>query len=115
MENDLFNQLQLLTKDLDISIKSLRKTGQDYGKSYAEYRIALAKELLKLKDEGMAATIAYDVARGKEEIANLKFQEICKEAIYKANQEAIQSIKLKMRLTESQLQREWGTTGKGDL
>lgn len=105
---DLFNNLQLLTKELDISVKSLRKTGQEYAKAYSEYRIALAKELLKLKDEGMAATVAYDVARGKPEIAKLKFEEISKEAIYKANQESIQTIKLKMRLTESQLQREFG-------
>lgn len=106
---DLFNYLQTLTKELDISVKSLRKTGQEYAKAYSEYRVALAKELLKLKDEGMAATVAYDVARGKPEIAKLKFEEISKEAIYKANQESIQSIKLKMRLTESQLQREYGS------
>lgn len=105
---DLFNYLQQLTKELDISVKSLRKTGQEYAKAYSEYRVALAKELLKLKDEGMAATVAYDVARGKPEIARLKFEEISKEAIYKANQESIQTIKLKMRLTESQLQREYG-------
>ena len=105
---DLFNTLQQLTKELDISIKSLRKTGQDYAQAYTDYRIALAQELLRLKDKGTPVTIAYDIARGKAEIAKLKFDEISKEAIYKANQEAIQSIKLKMRLTESQLQREWG-------
>ena len=104
---DLFNELQKLTKELDISIKSLRKTGEEYAKAYTNYRVLLAQELLKLKDEGMAVTLAYDVARGKQEIAQAKFNEISKEAIYKANQEAIQSIKLKMRLTESQLQREY--------
>lgn len=106
---NLFNDLQTLTKELDVSIKSLRKTGEDYAKAYTDYRILLSQELLKLKNEGMAVTMAYDVARGKPEIAKAKFNEISKEAIYRANQEAIQSIKLKMRLTESQLQREYGS------
>ena len=30
------------------------------------------------------------------------------EAVYKANQEAINSIKLQMRIIENQLSREWG-------
>ena len=53
---------------------------------------AIAKELLILKNEGYAITLAGDIARGIPEIAHLKFEEISKEAIYKANIEQEDNI-----------------------
>ena len=105
---DLVNELNNLINKLDISVKSLRKTGSDYAKAYTEYRVALAKELVRLKDDGMAVTIAYDVARGKPEIAKLKFKEISSEAIYKANQESINALKLQIKIIQNQIDKEWG-------
>lgn len=104
---DLFNEIQSLTKQLQVSLKQLRTTGTEYAKAYTEYRIALAKELVKLKDEGYAITLAGDIARGKPEIAKLKFQEISKEAIYKANQESINVLKLQIKIIQNQMDKEW--------
>ena len=107
---DLYNDLNQKQRELDISIKSLRKTGNDYAEAYTNYRIKLAQELVKLRDEGMPVTLAYDVARGKQEIAKAKFNEISKEAIYKANQESINALKLQIKVLENTLEREWGNT-----
>lgn len=107
---DLLNELQSKLKDLDISIKSLRKTGSDYAEAYTKYRVALAQELMKLKKEGYAITLAGDIARGNPDIAHLKFQEISKEAIYKANLESINAIKLSIKIIEGQIDREWSNT-----
>lgn len=104
---DLEVEKQQKLKELDIAIKSLRKTGRDYAKAYTDYRIAVAKELVKLKDEGYAITLASDIARGKPEIAHLKFEEICKEAIYKANQESVNAIKLALKIIQEQINKEW--------
>ena len=104
---DLTNELNNLIKKLDVSVKSLRNTGSDYAKAYTDYRVALAKELVRLKDDGMAVTIAYDVARGKPEIARLKFKEISNEAIYKANQESINALKLQIKIIQEQINKEW--------
>ena len=112
---DLVNLLQSKTKDLNISVKSLRKTGEEYAKAYTNYRVELAKELLKLRNEGMPVTIAYDIARGNKEVAKLKFQEIAKESIYHANKEAINTIKLEIKIISSQLDKEWSLSGKGDI
>ena len=106
---DLFNELEQKIKELNIAIKSLRNTGRDYAEAYTEYRIKLAEKLVELKNNGMPVTIAYDVARGDREIAKAKFNEIAKEAVYKANQESINSTKLQIRIIESQLQREYGS------
>lgn len=107
MNYDLITLLEKKTKQLDYSIKSLAKNGEDYAKAYTEYRIALAKELLILKDEGYAITLAGDIARGKPEIARLKFNEISKEALYKANLESINAIKLEMKIIQEQINKEY--------
>ncbi len=104
---DLYNDLNQKQRELDISIKSLRKTGNDYAEAYTNYRIKLAQELVKLRDEGMPVTLAYDVARGKQEIAKAKFNEISKEAIYKANLESINALKLQIKVLENTLEREY--------
>ena len=106
---DLYNELNNLISKLDVSVKSLRKTGSEYAKAYTDYRVALAKELMILKEEGYAITLAGDIARGKPEIAKLKFKEISSEAIYKANQEAINSTKLKIKIIQEQLNKEYSS------
>lgn len=105
---DLINELDARQRQLDIAVKTLRKSGEEYASAYRDYRVALAKELLKLKDDGFAITLAGDIARGKPEIARLKFEEISKEAIYKANQESILALKLQIKLLDNQISREYG-------
>lgn len=104
---DLYNELQEKCRLLDNSIKMLRKTGSDYAKAYTDYRKELAKELVKLKDEGYAITLAGDIARGKPEIAHLKFMEISTEAIYKANMESINVLKLEIKILQEQINKEY--------
>ena len=106
---DLVNELNNLSNKLSLSIKSLIKTGKDYAKAYTDYRIALAKELMILKEEGYAVTLAGDIARGKPEIARLKFKEISTEAIYKANLEAINSTKLQIKIIQEQINKEYSS------
>lgn len=105
---DLYNEIQEKSRLLDNSVKMLRKTGSEYAKAYTDYRVALAKELMILKNEGYAITLAGDIARGKPEIARLKFEEISKEAIYKANLESINVLKLQIKILENQIEREYG-------
>ena len=104
---DIVNEISQKIILLDNSIKMLRKTGSDYAKAYTDYRVALAKELLILKNEGYAITLAGDIARGKPEIAHLKFEEISKEAIYKANIESINVLKLEIKILQEQYNKEY--------
>ena len=107
---DLMNELEELQNKLNISVKQLRKSGNSYAEAYTSYRIALAQELLRLKDNNTPATLCSDLARGNINVARKKFDEISKEAIYKANLESINSLKLQIRLIEKQLEREWSDT-----
>lgn len=105
---DLYQELQSKTKELEISIKQLRRTGTAYAEAERDYKILLRTECLKLRDEGMAVGMIDKTCYGIPSVAEARFRRDVAEAVYKANMEAINSIKLQMRLLEGQLQREWG-------
>lgn len=112
---ELYEELESLTKQLDVSIKSLRKTGGDYAKAERDYKVLLRQECLRLRDEGMAIGMIDKTCYGIPSVAEARFRRDVAESVYRANQEAINSIKLRMRLIESQIQREWSVAGKGDI
>ena len=58
---------------------------------------------------GMAIGMIDKTCYGIPSVAEARFKRDVAEAVYRANLEAINSIKLQMRLIEAQLQREWTT------
>lgn len=104
---DLFNELQLKTKELEVSVKSLRQSGTNYAQAEKDYKVLLRQECLKLRDEGMAIGMIDKTCYGIPSVAEARFKRDVAEAIYKANLEAINSIKLQMRIIEGQLNREY--------
>jgi len=109
---DLLNELNQKLKELDYSVKSLRTTGIAYAQAEKEYKIKLREECLKLRDEKMAIGMIDKTAYGIPSVAELRFKRDSAEAVYKANQEAINSIKLQIRILESQIDREWGLANR---
>lgn len=104
----LVGEIQQKMAELDTSLKSLRRTGTAYAEAERNYRVALRQKALVLKDEGMAIGMITLTVYGVPEIAELRFRRDTAEAVYKANQEAINVIKLELRIIEEQLKREWG-------
>lgn len=108
---DLFNELQELTKKLNQAIKSLNKNGQALAKAEQEYKILLRQEALKLRqDENMAVTLINQIIYGIPSVAEKRFKRDIAEVMYQTNQEYINSTKLKIRILEGQIQREWSNT-----
>ena len=62
---------------------------------------------MKLRDEGQAIGVITLICYGIPKVAEARFKRDVAETIYKANQEAINTLKLQIRLIESQLQREY--------
>lgn len=106
---DLINELQIKIKELETSVKQLRLSGTNYAKAERDYKVLLRQECLRLRDEGMAIGMIDKTCYGIPSVANLRFQRDVAETIYKANMEAINSIKLQIRIIENQIQREYGT------
>lgn len=106
---ELYEELDSKKKQLDASIKQLRKNGTEYAESEKAYKILLRTECLKLRDEGMAIGMISLTCYGIPSVAEARFRRDIAKAVYEANQEAINSLKLQLRLIESQIQREWGS------
>lgn len=99
-------KMQELNTYLTTALAEYKKRGTDYAKAYKNYRVLLSQELLKLKAEGMPVTIAYDIARGTEQVANAKEQEIITECLYKSCQEAINTYKLQIKILQQNINKE---------
>lgn len=112
---DLYDELQRKTQQLDFSIKSLRQSGTEYAQAERDYKILLRQEVLKLRDEGMAVGIIDKICYGIPTVAEARFKRDIAETVYKANLEAINSIKLQLRLIENQISREYSSTNNGGI
>lgn len=107
---ELFEELEKLIKELDYSVKQLRKNGTALAEAERSYKICLMQQALKLRsDENMPVTLINQIIYGIKEVADLRYDRDVKETTYQANQEAINSIKLKLRILENQFNREYST------
>lgn len=104
---DLLLQMKQLNDLLTSALKEFKKRGQDYARAYSNYRKLVAQELLRLKAEGMPVTLCMDLARGKEDVANAKEQEIIAECLYKSCQEAILTYKLQIKILQNQIDKDY--------
>ena len=106
---DLMNELNNKILQLERSIKELRNSGTSYAQAERDYKVLLRQECLKLRDDGMAIGMIDKTCYGIPSVAEARFKRDVAEAVYKANLEAINSIKLQLRLLENQINREWNT------
>ena len=93
---------------MDVCIRKLRSTGREFAEAERAYKMELARVCMQLKSEGMAIGLIDKVCYGIQSVADLRFKRDLAETVYKANLEAINSIKLQCRLIEEQIKREWG-------
>lgn len=107
----LYQELQNKTSLLDVAVRELRARGTAYSQAERDYRVALRKAVLEERAKGTPVTIISDVCRGREDIAQLRFERDCAETLYKSALEALNVYKLQARLIENQIQREYSHTG----
>ena len=105
----LYEELQVKLKQLEQCVRDLRLNGTAYASAERDYKILLRQECLKLRDEGMAVGMIDKTCYGIPSVAEARFKRDVALTVYEANKEAINSIKLQMRLIEGQLQREWSS------
>jgi hypothetical protein len=104
---DLILELQAKTKQLEKAVAELRINGTELAKAERDYKVLLRQECLKLRDEGMAIGMIDKVCYGIPSVAEARFRRDVAKTTYDANQDFINSIKLQLRLIESQIQRDY--------
>jgi hypothetical protein len=81
--------------------------GKAYAQAERDYKVALARKMMEEREKGTPVTIISDICKGDSEIARLRFERDCSEVVYKSAIEAIQSIKLQIRILDAQIEREF--------
>lgn len=112
-EYDLWQEIEQKRKELNVCIRELRKSGTAYAQAERDYKVKLREWCLKLRSQDMPIGLIDKTCYGIPEVADLRFKRDVAETVWKANQEAVQSIKLQLRLIDAQLSREWSTPQAG--
>ena len=106
--NDLVNEIFRLNDELSASIKKLADNGRNLAQAEKDYKMTLIEEVLKLRADNMPVTLINQIIYGVPKVAELRFKRDIAETMYNTNQEHINVTKLKIRIIESQVSREWG-------
>lgn len=106
--NDLVNEIFRLNDELSASIKKLSDNGRNLAQAEKDYKMTLREEVLKLRADNMPVTLINQIIYGVPKVAELRFKRDIAETMYNTNQEHINVTKLKIRIIESQVSREWG-------
>ena len=104
---ELWQEIEEKTKMLDKAIKDLAKNGYILAEKERDYKIAVNKKALELRNEDMPVTLINQVIYGYDEISKLRFDRDTAEVKYNSNLEYINTIKLQIRILENQLSREY--------
>lgn len=107
----MIQELNELSKLLTHSGDQLKKYGRELAQAEHDYKVILRQEALKLRADGMAITLIDKVVYGIDEVADARLKRDIAETMYKAAQESINTLKLKMRIIDAQIDREWRSNG----
>lgn len=102
---DLLLEVQELQRKLDQGIKLIAKYGKEHAEAERDYRVEKGKWIMKLRSDGIQATLIPDVAKYKT--ADLMFKRDTAEVMYKTAFENVMAIKKQMTTVENQIEREW--------
>lgn len=114
---ELYQEIQQKRRELDVCIKELRKNGTALAEAERAYKIKLREWCLRLRAQDMPIGLIDKTCYGVPEVADLRFKRDVAQVTYDANKDAINSIKLQLRLISSQLSTEMSNpnVGFGDV
>lgn len=100
---DLQREMRELRNTLTLAITELKKRGRDKAKAERDYRVALQKEMLIQRSEGLPVTIIGDICRGNETIADLKMKRDIADTLYETALQKIYQCKLEIGIIEGEI------------
>lgn len=101
------NQVEL-SQRCDKLIMDMAREGDLYAQAEFDYYRQKRDTAFRLQEEGVSATMINIVLKGEPEVAILMRERDIAKGRYEATKEAINIVKLQMRMTDSQIGREWG-------
>lgn len=104
---DLWNDVQADLTLLMRSVAELRQRGEERAKADADYRALKAVAILEEKAKGTPSTICRDTIYRREDVQTALMRRDCADALYESCGEGINALKLRIRVNEAQIEREW--------
>lgn len=104
---DLLTELNRMKDELHTSMKQLRKHGEELAEKEHDYQVIKAQTWLTLKENGCTSTELANTIKGQPRVADAMLERDIAKAMYEANQEHINCVKLELRVIENQISREW--------
>lgn len=92
--------------------EEMRTSGRNAAVADAQYRALKATAILDEKAKGTPATLCRDVIYARKDVSDALMKRNCTQAVYEADKEAINTMKLKLRITDAQLARDWQASGE---
>ena len=108
MSIELFQQRDELCRKLSESVRLMQKYGIEQAEAQCAYNEELAKTAVRLKDDGMSATLINTVIHGTGQVPKLRMKRDVSDVMFSTARENINSIKLQLKVVQSQIDQEWG-------
>ena len=106
--NDLWQDIDNAFHDLQEELKEGEELGIKWSNAENAYQAAKHKRTLELKADGHTATMIQMLLKGDSEVATKLFERDSALVLYNASKSRENALKLKIRVLDAQLQREWG-------
>lgn len=113
LDGNLLLTLEDLFSTLDEDLDAYDDAGRQLAEAESAYNILLRQKALAEKDAGVSVTFIDKFLKGDPEIAQKRKQRDIAEAWRDTLKEKIQSVKLQIRIIESQVEREWNSRQGG--
>lgn len=99
---EIINKIQACQQALTAGNVNLKTLGVKKAQAEHDYKVALRKEILKLRVvDKQPATLVSDLARGNEEIAKLRLERDIAEMDYSVCLEAMRNLRLELEAYRS--------------
>lgn len=99
----IMEELNICTLALNKGNSKLKTLGLMKAQAEKAYRVRLAEEILKLREEKYPATLIIELAKGNEDVAELRLQRDVAENSYYACISATENLKLEIDSIKSKL------------
>ena len=97
---------------LEQRTEEMRESGRRYYTADAAYRAVKARAILEERQKGTPATLCRDVIYARRDVAQALTERNCSQAVYEADRESINTMKLKLRIHDAQMSRDWQASGQ---
>jgi hypothetical protein len=97
----IIQEMRNTNQRLNGAIREVYKQAELKAKTERDYKVALRLEILKLKSEGYPATLINDLAKGEENIANLRFERDKAKTLYDTARDSMNSLRVEASVLQT--------------